>query len=117
MLKNILSNYDQVVVTPHILTEASNLVSQIGGPVMSLLRKKLLALLEGLKEEFQPSATIGKHASFLRLGLTDCAILKIMKSEIPLLTVDLDLYLMGLKENEKTINFNHLRQSRLLSNH
>lgn len=117
LLANILSNYDQVVVTPHILTETSNLVSQIGEPTMSLLRKTLLALLEEQKEEFQPSIDIGKHTSFLRLGLTDCAILKIVKSELPLITADLDLYLMAVKENENTVNFNHLRQQRLLSNH
>lgn len=117
LLASILSNYDQVVVTPHILTETSNLVSQIGEPVMSLLRKTLLNLLEVQKEEYQPSIDIGKHTSFLRLGLTDCAILSIIKSELPLLTVDLDLYLMAAKKNKNTVNFNHLREPRLLSNH
>ena len=61
LLVNILSNYDQVVVTPHILTETSNLVSQIGEPTMSLLRKTLLALLKEQKEVFQRSIDIGKH--------------------------------------------------------
>jgi len=109
LLAKILSKYDQVVVTPHILTETSNLVSQIGEPTMSLLRKTLLALLEEQKEVFQESIDIGKHTSFIRLGLTDCAILNIIKSELPLITVDLDLYLMAVKENENTVNFNHLR--------
>ncbi len=109
LLAKIIYNYDQVVVTPHILTETSNLVSQIGEPTMSLLRKTLLALLEEQKEVFQESIDIGKHTSFIRLGLTDCAILNIIKSELPLITVDLDLYLMAVKENENTVNFNHLR--------
>lgn len=115
LLTDILSNYDQVVVTPHILTETSNLVSQTGEPAMSLLRKTLMCLLEDQKEEYQPSIDIGKHTSFLRLGLTDCAILKIIKDELPLITADLDLYLMAAKKNKNTVNFNHLRQTRLLS--
>ena len=109
LLAKIIYNYDQVVLNPHILTETSNLVSQIGEPTMSLLRKTLLALLEEQKEVFQESIDIGKHTSFIRLGLTDCAILNIIKSELPLITVDLDLYLMAVKENENTVNFNHLR--------
>ena len=115
LLTEILSNFDEVVVTPHILTETSNLVSQIGEPAMSTVRQTLLSLLETQKEEFEPSIEIGKHQSFLRLGLTDCAILNLVKNELPLLTVDLDLYLSALHINHETVNFNHIRQNRLLN--
>lgn len=115
LLTSILSHYDQMVVTPHILTETSNLVSQIGEPSMSLLRKTLLGLFKDQNEEYQPSIDIAKHTSFVRLGLTDCAILNVIQSKLPLITADLDLYLMAVKENENAVNFTHLRAPRLLS--
>jgi len=114
LLTNVLSNYDQIVVTPHILTEASNLVSQIGEPAMSTLRKTLSALLETQKEEYEPSIEVSRHHTFLRLGLTDGAILSLIGNEIPLITTDLDLYLAAANSNHNAINFNYLRQNRLL---
>lgn len=115
LLIEVLSNFDQIVVTPHILTETSNLASQIGEPAMTNIRQTLLNLLDEQKEEYEASISIGKHQSFLRLGLTDCAILNLVKNNLPLITVDLDLYLSALSINHDTVNFNHLRQNRLLS--
>ncbi len=115
LLTNALANYDQIIVTPHILTEASNLISQTDEPTTSAVRATLLKLLESQKEEFEASVEIAKHNSFLRLGLTDCAILRLIKEDISLITSDLDLYLTAAKSNNNAINFNHLRQERLLT--
>lgn len=80
---------------------------------MSAVRKTLAKLLESQKEEFEASADVAKHHAFLRLGLTDCAILKLIADKVPLMTTDLDLYLAAAKNNSNAINFNHLRQERL----
>lgn len=114
LLADSLANFDQIVVTPHILTETSNLVSQVGEPAMSALRTTLAKLLETQKEEFESSSEVAKHHWFPRLGLTDCAILNLVANKMPLITTDLDLYLAAAKENDKAINFNHLRQQRLV---
>ncbi len=115
LLTNILSGYDEIVVTPHILTETSNLVSQIGNPNLTAIRRTFSKLFSTQNERYEPSIEIGKHESFVRLGLTDCAILNLVKEKIPLITVDLDLYLSASNINHETLNFNHLRQSRLLN--
>jgi hypothetical protein len=115
LLIRVLSRFDQIIVTPHILTEASNLIVQVGEPAASALRKTLSVLLESQREEFEPSIEVSKHHEFLRLGLTDCAILNVIGSEMPFITTDLDLYLSAAKSNNSAINFNHLRQDKLVS--
>lgn len=115
LLTSLLAGFDQIFVTPHIVTETCNLISQISDPAKSSVRKTLALLLETLKEEFQPSVEVSKHNSFFRLGLADCAILDLIKKETPFVTVDLDLYLAASKVNKYATNFNHLREHRLLS--
>lgn len=112
LLTDALANFDQIIVTPHILTEASNLLSQIAELAMSAVRKTLAGLLESQKEKFEASIDVVKHHSFLKLGLTDCAILKLIADSMPLITTDLDLYLAAAKTNHNAINFNHIRQKR-----
>lgn len=114
LLTEFLSCYDQVVVTPHILTEASNLISQIGEPALSAVRCTFATLLATQKEEFQASHEVASHNLFIRLGLTDCAILNLVKEEMPFITVDLDLYLAAAATNINAENFNHIRAARLL---
>jgi len=114
LLTKALSNFEQIIVTPHILTEASNLISQIAEPAASTLRNTLSELLSTQQEEFEPSSEITTHSFFLRLGLTDCAILRIVEKEVPVITTDLDLYLAAAKSNPNAINFTYLRQERLV---
>lgn len=114
LLTDALSHFDQIIVTPHILTEASNLLSQTSEPIASALRNTLSELLSTQREEFEPSAAVAEHGSFLRLGLTDSAILRLVEREVPVITTDLDLYLAACKTNPNAINFTYLRQERLL---
>jgi len=111
LLISVLARYDQLVVTPHVITEVSNLSSQIGEPDSTSIRRTLLGLLPRHIEEYEPSEKIGQHKYFLRLGITDCAILNILSKKTPLITVDLDLYLSAAQGT--ALNFNYLRQERL----
>jgi hypothetical protein len=113
LLVNALSMYDEIVVTPHILTETSNLIAQTAESVASSLRITLSELLKTQREEFEPSFDVIKHNSFLRLGLTDSAIMRLVEKNIPLITVDLDLYLAAEKHHPNVVNFTHLRQERM----
>lgn len=114
LLTKILAGYEQIVVTPNVMTEASNLASQTAEPGLTAVRQRLGALASVQREEYCPSARAVQHTHFLRLGLTDCALLDLIGSETPLLTTDLDLYLAAANANRNATNFNHLRQSRLL---
>ncbi len=113
ILVNALSMYDEIVVTPHILTETSNLIAQTAESTASSLRSTLSELLKTQREEFEPGIEVIKHNSFLRLGLTDSAIMSLVEKNIPLTTVDLDLYFVAVKHHPNVVNFTHLRQARM----
>lgn len=116
LLAEILSGFDTIVTMPHILTEVSNLISQIGDPALSEVRATFAVLIQEQQEIYAVSKDSVKHSAFVRLGLTDASILQLADSAIPLLTTDANLYLEAAKSNPLAQNFNHLRQARLLDN-
>ena len=105
-----ISRVDSLWVTPNTLTEASNLLGQHGEPQRSQLLLKLRALIEQSTESVVASVDAVRHDLFPRLGLTDAALLEVVSADVPLLTVDLDLYVAALAGgNDAAINFNHWR--------
>ena len=81
-----------IVCTPNILTETSNLLSQIGDPIRSEIMGQLAALIATSDERYVESRTAALAPSFIRLGLTDSAVLSLPKENMTVLTVDFDLY-------------------------
>lgn len=120
LLLEMLTGFDTVVVTPHVLAEASNLLAQIGEPALTALRTTFAALVEAQEEVYVVAKTSVRQPTFLRLGLTDTAILELTagpaEGRLALLTTDVGLYLEAAKTNPLAENFNHLRQARLLDN-
>ena len=54
------------------------------------------------------SREASKNSEFMRLGLTDAALLEVVSRSNPLITVDLDLYLAAVSiESEAAFNFRH----------
>ena len=101
----------QIYVTPNTLTETSNLLAQHGEPERSLIMEGLRTLVEESREIVVKSATATGNSAFLRLGLTDAALLEAISEETPLVTADLDLYLAALeKAPYNTVNFTHIRR-------
>lgn len=113
-LRKLLVDFDTIMVTPHVLTEVSNLLSQIREPACGQLRSKFAEIVVTFVESFEPSKDVVMHRAFLRLGLTDCALLNLVGESIPILTTDLDLYLAAIERKPNAVNFNHLRQNWLL---
>ena len=89
-------------------------MSQIGEPALSSVRLTFSNLVQNQEEIYLASRDSAKHPLFVRLGLTDTSILQVIRSDIPLLTTDVGLYLEAAKSNPLATNFNHLRQTRLL---
>ena len=114
LLTQILRGYEDVVVTPNVMTEASNLAAQVAEPSLTAVRQRLAAITSLQREEYRPSIDVVQHKDFLRLGLTDCGLLDVIGIDIPLLTADHDLYVAAARKNHQATNFNHLRQARLL---
>ena len=110
LLVGLLSNFQQVLVTPNTLTETSNLLGQHGEPQRSGFFDTFRSLIEINREIVVTSLEASRNASFRRLGLTDAALLEVVTAETPLVTVDLDLYVAALaKSPTAAFNFTLLQ--------
>ncbi len=109
-LVDMISRVDRVLVTPNTLTETSNLLAQHGEPERTRFFDRLRVLIQETEEVVVASAQASRNREFLRLGLTDAALLDVATEETPLVTVDLELYLAALAKGEDAaVNFTHLR--------
>jgi hypothetical protein len=63
-----------------------------------------------MRERFIESRVAASQSEFLRLGLTDAALLQAADEPATLLTADVDLYLAAVKRGFKAENFNYLRR-------
>ena len=100
----------RVYVTPNTLTETSNLLDQHGEPERSLFFARLRFLIESSEEVTVTSATAASNIAFSRLGLTDATLFEAVTEEIPLLTVDVELYVQVLSKGENAaINFAYVQ--------
>ena len=107
-LVRLINQTDRVLVTPNILTEASNLLAQHAEPERSRFYDMLRILISQAEEKVVASKMAADNSAFNRLGLTDAALLEIVSRANPLITVDLDLYLAAsAKESEAAFNFRH----------
>lgn len=90
-----VNGFSQLVSTPHILTEASNLIG---------LERDLLRTLG------RDACMLVDEPEFTRLGLTDVAIRLASRLPAFVLTADLPLYLHLSNGGVEVENFNHIRQ-------
>ena len=109
LLLRIIAPMSPIIVTPNILTEASNLVSQIAEPARTQIAMTFRALVGVVEERYVESRRAVDQIEFPRLWLTDSGILDEMSETRVLLTADLELYLAALHRGHQAINFNHLR--------
>ena len=99
-----------ILLTPHALTEASNLLGQHREPERSRLFDTLRRLVKDQEEVGVASARAVRTPVFRRLGLTDGALFDVASAERPLLTVDLDLYsAVARRGHRAAINFTYLQ--------
>lgn len=110
MLCRLVESAPEVLVTPNALTEASNLLGYIGEPARTQVFKTFRTIVQSTPEEYVQSRIACKTKEFLRLGLTDAALMELSNESRLILTTDLDLYLAAQKRGVSAINFNHLRQ-------
>ncbi len=108
MLVNILPTEPRrVLVTPNTITETSNLAGQIAEPARKRVFETMRALLGDMDEVYVASRRAADHVSFVRLGITDAALLHSSLNGTLLITADLDLYLEAARQGRPVINFNH----------
>jgi hypothetical protein len=111
LLHNSLAEYDQVLVTPHVLAETSNLLGYLSEPLLSNSRKVMAAMMLYWDERFHRGAELAASSIYVRLGLTDSALFTVSSASTTLLTDDFPLYLAASRAGHLAINFTHLRQA------
>jgi rRNA-processing protein FCF1 len=109
LLVAFIEGFKEVVTTPSILTEVSNLLGQLPDKLRYSFYQRFANGLKDLHEHHTPSRELGDEKAFERFGLTDTAILHAASGKYLVLTDDFRLaqYLLG--RNVDVINFNHLR--------
>ena len=110
LLVEFIRPMSALVVTPNILTEASNLLSGIAEPARSHIADTFRQTMGSMDERFVQSTRAVEQREFPRLWLTDAAVLTELANSHVLLTADLDLYLAASQRGYSAVNFNHLRQ-------
>ena len=114
LLSKLIAESAGVVVTPNALTEASNLLRQINEPARSEIGRAFHVFTSKAREIYVRSADASSRSEFLRLGLSDSALLEVSKDDIVILSADLDLYLAALTADYTAVNFNHERAASLM---
>ena len=101
LLLNLIGRVERLFVTPNTLTETSNLLGQHGEPERSYFFEMLRSLIQRAEELVVASSVASSNSEFIRLGLTDAALIESVTEDTPLLTVDLDLFSAAM---EKSVN-------------
>lgn len=106
---DFIARHGDLALLPNVATEASNFLAHMRDPYRTALRQTMKAIVEA-----QPELTVSSQAAvnrpeFLRLGLTDAAVLAALDGATSLLTADLDLFLAALACGLTAWNFEHLR--------
>lgn len=110
ILASCLDARDRIVVTPHVLTEVSNIADYGLDGRWRLAIPDAIALMAGdALEIYAPSKDITLDPEFPRLGLADCAWLACLDTTTTFITDDLALFNASVSRGLKSINFTHLR--------
>lgn len=110
LLEKFFNLFSNVVTTPNVLTEVSNLLGQLPEKLHLSFFTDFGKRIEHLEEHYSPSINIASMTHFNRFGLTDSGIAELVKGRYLVLTDDLSLF--GYLDNRgiDAINFNHIRQ-------
>lgn len=109
MLKRFLHQFASLVTTPNILTEVSNLSTQLPEDVRRSYFEEFMRQVGVLDEQYLPSDEVVQNDLFGHLGLTDTAIADLSKRSLLVLTDDFKLAGRLHSLEIDVINFNHIR--------
>lgn len=110
LLVELLGNFKDIITTPHILAETTNLIDWVQGEHREILFAYLTNFIQTKQEIYMPAKDIVSSLAFISLGLTDAGLIELNKNkEVVLITTDLSLYAFSIGQGLKAINFNHIR--------
>lgn len=108
-LDGVLGGFEKIVATPHILTEVSNFLGQLGGHARTGCFELFARSIAVLHEGYVSSAELSRKPTFVKLGITDTSIIEVAAAPYLVLTDDFRLYNYLADRRMDVLNFNHLR--------
>lgn len=108
ILAGLLKPFDNVITTPHVLTESSNLLNHAPPYRRMELVAALRDFIRGCEEVYEKATLLTSRAEFDSFGLADSGLASLSKRATVITT---DFPLAGLIESQdgNVINFNHHR--------
>lgn len=116
ILESFAGNFQSLIVTPHILTEVTDLLESFNQKHKNQIFPILRKLLTVADERYNSSLSVAEsdNKRFDKFGLADSMTIEIASQKITVLTDDLELYGYLVNLGLPTVNFNHLRGGYLL---
>ncbi len=110
LINILIAQFSDIVLIPHILSEASSIARQISQPALRGVQSAFRRLISGCTEYPVPSVLACERSEFARLGLTDAVILhfcSLQLAGIPptLLTTDTDLADSAIAQGHSVIDY------------
>jgi hypothetical protein len=109
LLLEFCGRFRQIVTTPHLLTEVSNLFEKNEPRILKIFFTFLSQHVFKLDEVSEKSSTLVQHKHFTHFGLADSAVAQACDGGLLILTDDLRLYDALARHGADAVNFNHLR--------
>ncbi len=108
-LAGLLLAFRQIVTTPHILTETSNLMGQLTGHARDECFSRLAAVVPKMRETYVPSEDLVQRPPFIKFGITDTSIIEVAAKPYLVLTDDFPLANYLQSRGLDVLNFNNIR--------
>lgn len=114
LLGELLSRFDILYSTPHVLTEASNFIDQAPQHRRKELFDCFQRYVTANEERYETALALVKRNEFVSLGLADTGLCSLSNIAV---VITMDFHLSGRIEaiGGSVVNFNHYRSTYLLS--
>ncbi len=109
LLIGLIAQVGKLVVTPHVLSQVSDL-TDLRGKELAAIRTRFKLLVDRSEESYEQSRVLVADPVFDTLGLADAAIAKVCSTGVLVVTSDVGLHLALLQHGADSLNFNHIRQ-------
>jgi hypothetical protein len=114
LLGSLISQTDNVVVTPNACTETSNWLKHgyIHDPARTQICMVFQNLIAASQEQYVSTIQASQRTEFERIGVTDSVLLEVAaENPCTLLTDDLPLYVAASSRGYKVVYFTHHREA------
>lgn len=108
-LERIFKFFSKIITIPNVLTELNSFSNQLPEEVKRGYYEKMCELILKFEEHYLVSSTVCSLEHFQKFGLTDSAIISLVKDKYLVMTDDFKLANFLQSEGTDVINFNHIR--------